>query len=84
MLTRLCLCLLIALASTVVAARELKLSTANSGSCPDSIAAGKEPVRNNARATAPVRESKAKPSVHSDVGSRQSPRWHSFLPGMFR
>ena len=30
----------------------------------------------------------ARPSVHSDAGSSagrmQSPRWHSFLPGMFR
>lgn len=84
MLTRICLCLLIALASATVAAREVKLSSANGGSCPDTIAGSKEPARSSARATAPARETKAKPSVHSDTGNRQSPRWHSFLPGMFR
>lgn len=82
MLTRICLCLLIALASASVAAREVKLSAANSGSCPDTIAASKESARS--RAIAPVRANKVKPSMHSDSATRQSPRWHSFLPGMFR
>ena len=84
MLTRTCLCLLIAFASASVAAREVKLSAANGGSCPDSIGS-KEPARSTARSTtAPVREAKTKPSVHSDAGGRLQPRWHSFLPGMFR
>ncbi|MFD0738914.1 hypothetical protein ACFQZQ_06425 [Lysobacter koreensis] len=83
MLTRICLCLLIAIASASVAAREVKLSAANSGSCPDTIAASKEPARSS-RAIAPARANKAKPSMHSDSAIRQSPRWHSFLPGMFR
>ncbi|MFC3551401.1 hypothetical protein ACFOLC_10305 [Lysobacter cavernae] len=84
---RICLCLLIVVASTTVAAREIKLSSANGGSCPDAVSLNKETVRTAPRTTAPAREVKAKPSVHSDAGSSgrmQSPRWHSFLPGMFR
>lgn len=82
---RICLCLLIAFASAGVAARDFKQSSANGGSCPDSIA-DKEPAAASAR-KAPTRATRAKPSVHGDaVGNSrlQSPRWHSFLPGMFR
>lgn len=81
---RICLCLLIALASAGVAARDIKLSSANGGSCPDSVA-DKEPAATSTRK--PPREIRAKPSVHGDAignGRLQSPRWHSFLPGMFR
>lgn len=83
---RIALCLLIALASATVAAREVKLSAANGGSCPEA-ATEKSPNRALNRGTAaPARESKAsKPSVHSDVGNPRSVnRWNSFLPGMFR
>jgi len=84
---RTCLCLLIALASASVAAREVKLSCPNGGNSGDRDVVV---VRSPARSTAvtPVRETKpAKPSVHSDAesgGRLQSPRWHSFLPGMIR
>jgi len=84
---RICLCLLIALASAGVAARDVKLSSANGGSCPDSIAADKESARASVRKGPPARETQAKPAVHGDAvgnGRLQSPRWHSFLPGMFR
>ncbi|QSX73718.1 hypothetical protein HIV01_010755 [Lysobacter arenosi] len=87
---RICLCLLIVVASSTSAAREIKLSSANSGSCPESIALEREAARPEARATAaPARETKAKPALHSDAAGSsnsriQSPRWHSFLPGMFR
>ena len=84
---RLCLCLLFALTSATVAAREVKMSSPNSGACPDADAsthADLVDVATPARATQP-RETKIKPSIHSDVPSRLgSPRWHSFLPGMFR
>lgn len=84
---RICLVLLIAFASAGVAARDFKLSSANSGSCPDSVA-DKEPATASARnAPPPARETQAQPSMHSDAvgnGRLQSPRWHSFLPGMFR
>jgi len=83
---RTCLCLLIAFASAGVAARDVKLSGANGGGCPDR--AKHTAVRVVERDEAgPVAPSKAKPSVHSDVdggGRMQSPRWHRFLPGMFR
>lgn len=85
---RLCLCLLFAVSSATVAAREVKLSSPNSGACPDAhantgdeLSAAATPA---ARATTP-RATKVKPSVHGDAPSRlNSPRWHSFLPGMFR
>ncbi|HEY0504263.1 MAG TPA: hypothetical protein VGD42_12300 [Lysobacter sp.] len=84
---RICLCLLVMVVSTTVAAREIKLSSANSGSCPEASSIARESGRSAPRAPAPAREMKAKPTVHSDAGSTsrmQSPRWHSFLPGMFR
>ncbi|HEY5612950.1 MAG TPA: hypothetical protein VIK70_05110 [Lysobacter sp.] len=84
---RICLCLLIVLASSGAAARDIKLSSANGESCPDSIADDRDPARASVRNAPPARETRAKPSVHGDAvgsGRLQSPRWHSFLPGMFR
>ncbi len=87
---RICLCLLIVVASTTVAAREIKLSSPNGGSCPDAAAAmEREPATRTAtRTSAPAPAVKSsKPVLHSDAtnsGRMQSPRWHSFLPGMFR
>lgn len=84
---RICLCLLIALTSAGVAARDIKLSSANGGSCPDSVAEDRESARASVRKAPPARETRAKPAVHGDAignGRLQSPRWHSFLPGMFR
>ena len=86
---RICLCLLHRSRQfDGSAAREIKLSSANSGSCPESIALERDasPCA-QPRAAAPAREAKAKPSVAQRCrrSSRmQSPRWHSFLPGMFR
>ena len=87
---RICLCLLIVVASTTVAAREIKFSSPNSGSCPDAAAAmEREPAARPAtRAVSPTPAVKSsKPVLHSDAtssGRMQSPRWHSFLPGMVR
>lgn len=84
---RICLCLLIAFASADVTAREFKMSSANGGSCPDTVA-DKDPAATGARkAPPPARETRAKPAMTgSGVGNSrgQSTRWHSFLPGMFR
>ena len=83
---RTCICLLIVFASATVAAREIKLSDANSGSCPESMSVtAKADPRPAVRTVVPVRDVKAKPA-HSDLSNprQQSPRWHSFLPGMFR
>lgn len=83
---RICLCLLIAVVSTGVAAREVKMSSANGGSCPESSdkAATKRSMVD--RDPAPARPSRPRPSLHSDsdVTAGKPGRWHSFLPGMFR
>lgn len=85
---RIAFCLLIAIASANVAAREVKLSSPN-GSCPtaDEAKAGDRTLERK-RAATPLRETRVRPSEHSDApsggGRLQSPRWHSFLPGMVR
>jgi hypothetical protein len=85
---RICLCLLIALTSADVASREVKMSSPNSGSCPDSIADKEQPARATVRKAPPARETRVKPTLSNDAGigngRLQSPRWHSYLPGMFR
>lgn len=84
---RICLPLLIAFSSASATAREFRLSGPGGESCPESIKDAKDAAEPTRRKSAPVRETKAKPSVHSDAGTSgrlQSPRWHSFLPGMFR
>jgi hypothetical protein len=86
---RLFCCLLIAIASASVAARDVKYSSPNSGACPEQAAgasaADKAKLR-PARAPAPVREAKPRPALNGDSSPRSAPalRWHSFLPGMFR
>ena len=83
---RICLCLLIALASAGAIAREVKMSSPDSGSCPE--AAASKPSKQKVappRETSPARETRARPSLHSDSDvTSGKPRWHSFLPGMFR
>ena len=62
------------------------------GSCPDSAAAGNDRMDDaeadpNALATPAKRTPKAKAvaAPHDSSGTRSTaPRWHSFLPGMFR
>ncbi|MGH8082721.1 MAG: hypothetical protein ACREP7_19245 [Lysobacter sp.] len=89
---RICLCLLFAFASLAVAdasAREVNKLSPNDA-CSNTTAARKDTAaRNDGRGTAPAtaRDTKAKPSMHSDSDNAnrlQSPRWHNFLPGMFR
>lgn len=93
---RICLCLLFLSASLAVVqanAREVNKLSPNDA-CPSggASAAKDAPARSPARsgnggAPQTARDTKAKPSMHSDSdpGNRlQSPRWHNFLPGMFR
>lgn len=84
---RTCLCLLIAFASAGAIAREVKLSSPDSGACPEEVASpkpSKQKVVPTREASSP-RETRARPSLHSDSDvSTGKPRWHSFLPGMFR
>lgn len=85
---RLCLCFLLLCASATVLARDLRLQTANGeeGACPSAEAEthgdAKSPA---ARAAVPDSKARKPASVRgSDNPRSQGPRWHSFLPGMFR
>jgi hypothetical protein len=84
----LALCLLLALATltTAASAREAKFAAPDSPSCQE--AHHDEPTSSPAPAANPAPSTPSiKPSMHSDTvrgGRLQSPRWHSFLPGMFR
>lgn len=84
---RISLCLLIALASATVAARESKLSDANGGSCPSQeTRSSAVRTRDPAPMAVPIKKTKASLPSNSvgDEVRLQSPRWHRFLPGMFR
>ena len=95
MSTRLALCLLLLCASFPLMARDVRMMSANgdngSGNCQDdSIAQVDEasirpaPIK---PATHVVKPAKAKSGVSSasdNLGDIRPPRWHSFLPGMFR
>ena len=85
---RIAICLLIAFASASVAAREVKLSSPGE-TCPSATGAKSgDRTGERKRAAAPQRETRVRPSEHSDApaggGRLQSPRWHSFLLGMVR
>ena len=84
---RIVVCLLIALASASVAARESKLADADGGSCPNRATASV--TRTPAPAVAaPAKKTKQNLSPAIGGGGEEtrlpSPRWHRFLPGMFR
>ncbi len=89
---RICLCLMIVLVAAPGVAREVKLSSPNGGGCPDSAPSVAETKQAAAqprasRSKPAPDETRAKPTVHGDAapsGRLQSPRWHSFLPGMVR
>ena len=85
---RICLCLLIAVASTGAMAREVRLLSPED-SCPEASATSLKPSKQKVvprDSAAPARETRARPSLHSDSepAGLGKPRWHSFLPGMFR
>lgn len=89
---RLLFCLLLLGASSVAMARDVRLQGANGdggGDCPANGAGAEvEPdvTRPVSKAAAsPARKAKSVPSVRgNDPGAVRAPRWHSFLPGMFR
>ena len=88
-MSRIALSLLLVCACVSIDAREIRLSGANGdgGSCPDlTAAATTDAAAEKPRATTqPVRAKPAKPAATRATGDRVStPRWHSFLPGMFR
>lgn len=87
MLFRLALCLLLLSASLPSGARDLRQlgPGGDGGGCPDAVAGDDvETVRSaGKRSPAAVRP---KPAVTrgGDGSGVRPPRWHSFLPGMFR
>ena len=88
-MNRIALCLLLLCASSLANARDVRLHGPNGdgGSCPEATAvataapaASKHaPVVNRGKARAPT----AFRGGGDDTVTR-TPRWHSFLPGMFR
>lgn len=92
-LSRIALCLLLGASPMAMAAHEVSMHGPNGdgGSCPDATAASATatPV---AKSVAPTASHiKPKPAIglrgggsDDGVGASHAPRWHSFLPGMFR
>ena len=90
-MSRSVLCLLLLCVSATASAREARLDGASGdGACPEIAAAVAEaeagaPVK--PRAAAPAGRAKASKPAGARAGESQrvqAPRWHSFLPGMFR
>ncbi|WP_162301493.1 hypothetical protein [Cognatilysobacter segetis] len=82
---RIAISLLVLLACADVAAREVRLSSPDSGGGAEPAVPAKVEARKPApavRDAAP--EARVRPSVHGDAGTVPRARWHSFLPGMFR
>lgn len=92
MMLRLLPLLLLLLASLPVAARDVKMSGANGdgGTCPDQLTASIDEAavaRATRRATGTILPRAEKPAASRGADSETAvrpPRWHSFLPGMFR
>lgn len=93
MSTRLALCLLLTCASFAAGARDVRQAGANGdgGTCPEALSAAAMEQEGPARA-----EGKRDPAAGGkstrarggggggDNPGMRAPRWHSFLPGMFR
>jgi hypothetical protein len=93
-MTRIAACLLLVCVSATAGARDIRMQGANGdgGRCPEVAAAAAEATASTDKAhpaaAAPASRSKvAKPASArggSDTPRISAPRWHSFLPGMFR
>jgi hypothetical protein len=89
---RLAVCLLLFCTCLPAMARDVKMSGANGdgGACPDLVAAGVEDAqtaRGGKRAPATTAASRDKSATTRGADAEnvvRPPRWHSFLPGMFR
>jgi len=85
---RIAVCLLI-VASATVAARESKFSDAEGGSCRGAHSVSTRAVDRDPVVVPGTVAKKTKPLPSNTGGGGddvrlQSPRWHRFLPGMFR
>lgn len=84
--------LLLALVSLPVAARTSPLLNAGEdvSVCPDGVVAADDPTDPGSKSAAAKRStapaaSKSRPAVRAnDTTPGRAPRWHRFLPGMFR
>jgi len=85
---RLSLCFLLLCVSTTVLAREIRMQSANGeeGTCPSAEADVQGEAKSVAARTGTAKNRVKKPaSVRGgDTVRSNGPRWHSFLPGMFR
>ena len=84
------LCLLLLSAGSMAGAREVRLHGPNGdGGCPDAATPATAGAPTKAAAPATTHADKIKPVITvrgggDDNGVSHAPRWHSFLPGMFR
>lgn len=85
------LSLLLLSAGSMAGAREVRLHGPNGdGGCPDAATPAATAAPAKATTTPAIRATKIKPvvTVRSSGGddntTSHAPRWHSFLPGMFR
>ncbi len=79
-------CILLICASTNVAARDIRMQSANGeeGVCPTTEAEAPDDAKPVATPT-PAKRVKQPTTVRGGDNNRtHGPRWHSFLPGMFR
>ena len=93
-LSRIAFCLLLGASSTALAAREVRLHGPNGdgGGCTDAATATTTTTTAAPKAAVPAASHvKAKPVItvrgggsDDGIGISHAPRWHSFLPGMFR
>lgn len=89
-MSRLLVCLLLMSACLPVLAREVRLQGANGdgGACPEANASEVVgPPRSKGKRAAVAAPDKAKPNGYrgdDGNGVMHAPRWHSFVPGMFR
>ncbi len=81
---------LLALVSLPVAARTSPLLNADAAVCPDVVVVADDPASQGSKSAAAKRNiapaaSKSRPAVRgNDTTPGRAPRWHRFLPGMFR
>ncbi len=80
--------LLLCLASAAASARDGRhLAPDGDGEpCPEALVTGDAPVTpgTESRSGAPSTRARAATPRSTDGGAARTPRWHSFLPGMFR
>ena len=72
--------------SAAAAPRDVRMQSPNGdgGTCPDAVAEAESPAPQAPKRAATREKAKATPMMRSGGDASAKPRWHSFLPGMFR